>query len=286
MFGGSHEADGVVRRSSCRPGESMKSPGSRRAAGLRRRGDADVGPASSVSSLSRSSVTATGELGTGVPGRSAPAAPPGGWMARAPGRTTSRAAARGAAWAAVVLTSVTAVAGCSGESAPEPAPPETSPTASDSASSEPSTAAPSPSVEGPPEMPAAARGTSKKSAEAFVRYAVEVLNYGTLRVKPEAVRRISEGSCRTCTSIVTGLEEIRDADGEIRGGAWEIERLEVLRSPIEDGWTVQTEVRYGEQTVNEGRRGKTTVLPAGTSIFDFFVRNGDTNQRLVELRRP
>ena len=31
-------------------------------------------------------------------------------------------------------------------------------------------------------MPEAAKGTTKKSAEAFVRYAVEVLNYTSLRL--------------------------------------------------------------------------------------------------------
>lgn len=135
-------------------------------------------------------------------------------------------------------------------------------------------------------MPAAAKGTSKKSAEAFVRYAVEVLNYGTLQLQPALVRTISEANCTACESIATGLEEIRAGGGDIRGGEWQVRRIEALRSPIENGWTVQAEVSYDEQTVDEGERGDVTVLQAGTSIFDFYIRNGDTARRLVEMRRP
>ena len=85
---------------------------------------------------------------------------------------------------------VGALAGCSGDPAPEPAPPETSPSATESASGEPSTDAESPSVEGPPEMPEAAKGTSKKSAEAFVRYAVEVLNYTSGELDEQPLEQI------------------------------------------------------------------------------------------------
>ncbi len=96
-----------------------------------------------------------------------------------------------------MVLGVGALASCSGDPAPEPAPPETSPSASESASEVPSTAAPSPSVEGPPEMPEAAKGTTKKSAEAFVRYAVEVLNYSASEARVQGpADRISSELCR------------------------------------------------------------------------------------------
>ncbi len=244
MFGSSHEAGRVVRRSSCRPGESMKSSGVRRTAGLRLRGVAYAEPGAPgaadratdgalVSARFPSLAAATGGRRAGASRLCSPMAPPTRASTMTPpGRTSRQAASRGAAWPAAVLLSVIALAGCSGESAPKPAPPSSSPTASDSASDEPSNAAPSPSVEEPPEMPAAAKGTSKKSAEAFVRYAVEVLNYTSQTLRREtAARRSRHEDCAGCASLAPYVEGIRAARAACVAGMWTSKRCSWLEAP-------------------------------------------------------
>lgn len=197
-------------------------------------------------------------------------------MSVAPVRRRPRASVLvGAALACLALTA------CS-EDAPEPAPLE-SPVASEEPSE-----SPEPSTEpfdGPPEMPAAAKGTSKKSAEAFVRYAVEVLNYGTLELDPAAIRAISDPACRACKSILTGLQQMRRDAGDISGGAWKVEQAEALPSPVSNGWTVQTLVKYSDQRIRETSGSDVRVLPGGTTMYDFFVANGEGHRRLLELRR-
>jgi hypothetical protein len=174
-----------------------------------------------------------------------------------------------------------ALTACS-EDAPEPAPLK-SPAASQEPSESPEPSA-TPS-DGPPEMPEAAKGTSKKSAEAFVRYAVDVLNYATLELDPAAIEAISDPACKACRSILVGLKEVRRDAGDINGGAWRVKRVEALPSPVRNGWTVQTLIKYSEQEVLASRRGDVEVLPAGSTMYDFFVANGDGQKRLLELRR-
>ena len=216
MFGGSHEAGRVVRRSSCRPGESMKSPGVRR---------------------QRPARSGVGRLGVGGV---VVVARPGAIGLALASRLRSVAAVGSSDHGCVESArdgagSLGAWRGVQRRRAPEPAPPETSPTASDSASSEPSTPAPSPSVEGPPEMPEAAKGTSKKSAEAFVRYAVEVLNYTALSARTEPLRRISQR-----VALHVTLSRIRP------GAVERLARCEVATGRAVSLWSLRCSV-YGRR---------------------------------------
>lgn len=294
MFDGSHEAGRVVRRSSCRPGESMKSPGVRRAAVLRRRRDADAGPASLVSPRSPSSAAATGGLRAGAVGPCAPVAsfvgcltmtpPTCGSMTTPPGHTSSRSASQGAAWLAVLLVLVTVLAGCSGQSAPEPAQPETPPSASDSASDEPSTAAPSPSVEGPPEMPEVAEGPSRRSAEEFVQYTIELLNYTNRTLNAQPLRRISSDECAACSAISDDVEALREAGGSLEGGLWRLSQADAIGVTVNKVQLVQAVVEIAPQKVRDGDGGKATSYGGGRAFYDFRLMRSGSDWVVISIQ--
>ncbi|GAB3197250.1 hypothetical protein GCM10027062_08580 [Nocardioides hungaricus] len=108
--------------------------------------------------------------------------------------------------AAVALTLTLGLAGCSGDPEPRVAPP--SPTA-------PSTTRAS--VQTPPEMPAAAKGTDAAAAEAFVRFYWEMVNYAQLTGDVEPLRPLGY-KCINCENGIEFIEGIYSKGGEIRGG--------------------------------------------------------------------
>jgi hypothetical protein len=162
-----------------------------------------------------------------------------------------------------------ALTGCS-EDAPEPAPLE-SPAASEepSESPEPSAAA----ADGPPEMPEAAKGTSKKSAEAFVRYAVEVLNYTSRTLDTKPLTSVASADCAGCSSVTDYVDGIREADGSIDGGEWRIRRVFVVgRAPTGSAdLLVQVVVDADAQQVRETRTSSRVRHPSGVLSIDFTV---------------
>jgi len=122
--------------------------------------------------------------------------------------------------AAVVL--VLGLAACSGDPEPRVAPP--SPTA-------PSTTRAS--VQTPPEMPAAAKGTDAAAAEAFVKFYWEMVNYAQLTGDLGALRGISSKKCVACQAGIDYLAGVFAKDGVISGGTSRVSKPETVF--MEDG---------------------------------------------------
>ncbi|QIK66617.1 hypothetical protein G7072_09915 [Nocardioides sp. HDW12B] len=161
------------------------------------------------------------------------------------------------------------VAGCS-DPAPEPAPLDSSPSAS---TEQTATAEPEPTsdVEGPPEMPAAAKGTSRKSAEAFVRYAVDVLNYTSASLDTEPLRALSASGCKSCEAISGAVDELRSAGGRLEDGLWSIRDLGVV-GPVNPELTrVQVLVETQRQRVIDSAGAEPRETAAESVLYDFTV---------------
>ncbi len=82
-----------------------------------------------------------------------------------------------------------------------------------------------------PTLPPEAQGTSKKAAEAFVRYAVDVLNYTAADAGCRSARRRSRARCAG-VPVASSTARARSGGngGSIEGGEWTFHRLARART--------------------------------------------------------
>ncbi|WP_460829370.1 DUF6318 family protein [Nocardioides hungaricus] len=156
--------------------------------------------------------------------------------------------------AAVVL--VLGLAACSGDPEPRVAPP--SPTV-------PSTTRAS--VQTPPEMPAAAKGTDAAAAEAFVRFYWETVNYAQETGDLSSLREISAKTCIACQAGLDYLEDVFAKDGAISGGRGRVGNPETAFA-TDGGVTyavVDFDLRMTRQRVDLPGSGDDEVYAGGTS---------------------
>jgi hypothetical protein len=124
----------------------------------------------------------------------------------------------------VALLALVGAPGCTNDSA-EPAPlPSQSSSATASATPS-STASASDSPAAAPSMPADAKGTSAKSAEAFARHYVDLINYASRTGKTRELRAASADTCKSCSAIASVVNMIYSKGGAIRSAGWQITRL-------------------------------------------------------------
>jgi hypothetical protein len=128
--------------------------------------------------------------------------------------------ARRARYAALAAVLVLATA-CS-EDPPAPDPFEAAPSTSAAP-----TATPSPT--GPPVMPDAAKGTSRKAAVPFVRHYVDVLNQAAVDGSTGWLARRSP-ECKACQAIVELVDEVYARGGRIETQGWDVEAAQALRT--------------------------------------------------------
>jgi hypothetical protein len=121
-------------------------------------------------------------------------------------------------------------------------------------------------------MPVEARGTSKKSAKAFVRYYVDVLNHAAATGDTTDLRSSSDPDCRACRGIYSKIDKVYDSGGFFRGEGWEIERMRVVRTPEPGRVVVQADVAVAPQDVRPGRREEVEHFAGGNQAVDFRLR--------------
>lgn len=117
-----------------------------------------------------------------------------------------------------VLTCLLALAltACTADDDPDATPPSpTVATRSTSASSAPAT-----DPKAPPELPPAAREKTTAGAKAFVRYYVEVINFGFTNNASEPLRASSSRSCKVCEELARTIERNKRGGGGQVGGTW------------------------------------------------------------------
>ena len=122
--------------------------------------------------------------------------------------------------AAVTSAALLAVAGCTSDASPEPAP---LPTESASPGE---TSRPSPSA---PTLPPEAQGTSPAAAKAFARHYVDAVNYGMASGNVSLLRALSARDCSVCDRIIGEIEAAYSDGGRLEGGSWKIVSLRYVR---------------------------------------------------------
>ena len=156
-----------------------------------------------------------------------------------------------------------ALAGC--DSNPEPAP---LPTESASASTPTESSSPTPSVT-PPTMPAAAKGTSEKSAKAFVRYWVSSLNYAADTGEVENLDSLSAAECEACTGIIDQIQRVHAGGGHYEGDGWRVDAIRAVSGQPKDRPILQVSMLVSEQDVFRGSGSKPRHFEGGRQPMDF-----------------
>ena len=164
--------------------------------------------------------------------------------------------------AAVVLT--LGLAGCSDDPEPRVAPP--TPTA-------PSTTGTS--VETPPEMPDAAKGTDAAAAEAFVRFFQDAVNYAQRTGDVELLRRLGL-KCGGCDAGVNFIQDAYEGNGTITGGDGSLVGIDIGFVGVRNERAiVDCIVVTTKQTVDLPGSEHDAVYPAGRQPIRFILDPAD-----------
>lgn len=178
--------------------------------------------------------------------------------------------------ACVLALGLTSLTACSGDSA-SPAPLDPTPSKASSPSETPTTTtSPDESPDGseteagPPKLPPAARGTTRASAEPFVRYWVETFNYATTHLAPSTIRRISYPRCQACVEAASVISRIKRDGGEMRGEGWRLTRVELLPPGRPLRPQVRAFITFAPSTVIEKRGGEPKRFSGGKrTVYTF-----------------
>jgi hypothetical protein len=167
----------------------------------------------------------------------------------------------------VALVLCGALSGCSDHAgSPKPlAPATSSATPSPTATSRTS---PSPSVKGPPTMPAAARGTSKASAEAFVRHYVGLINYAMFSGDTKPMLLAALRQCTTCRAVASSIDDLYGRAGHVQGDGWQVRRI-TFSEETKRGARIQLRIWVPKQVLyaNSTAEPSTSTMNAGNLTF-------------------
>jgi choline/glycine/proline betaine transport protein len=177
------------------------------------------------------------------------------------------------------LTAAVLMAGCT--SNPEPAPlPSPSASGSESAG-----ASPSASASAAPSMPAEARGTSKKSAKAFVRYYVDVLNHAMATGDTELLESLSSPKCVSCDSVAQLVNEVYSAGGHISSQGWSLHGLSVVHGRRFNEPVIDAALVFSPQHVVRSAGAKVERFDGGRAPATFYLRSAANGWRVIRLDR-
>lgn len=185
--------------------------------------------------------------------------------------------------ATVLLASVAcaaAVAGCNSNPSPAPLPSE-SPSAS-----APSEASSSPAGPTAPTLPAEAKGTSEKSAKAFVRYWVATLNFAGATGDTERLREISAKDCASCDAVITSIDRVYGANGYYKGKGWSIANLKYQPLQPDKRPVLTVSVVIASQKVLEKPGAEPTNFKGGNRSMTFRLNRHDSTWTLLQLDQP
>ncbi len=181
---------------------------------------------------------------------------------------------------AVVLAVALALAlgACSADNpAPKPLASST-PTASPTA-----TASATPS--GPPPLPAAARGTSRAAAVAFVRHWIDTLNYSAATLDTRALAAMSSTDCESCQSVIQNLGKLRRSGGSMTGFNWRLIEPQVV-DPTRRAMKVQGALQSTPHRVRSKAGARPTRFAGTSSFLTFSLVQSDGRWRVAQIDRP
>jgi hypothetical protein len=185
-----------------------------------------------------------------------------------------RAGGRRTAAAAGGLVLSLALAGCNSNPAPAPLRSDPSTAASSSPTARPSvtpvaSVSTSPAATAAPTMPAAARGTGAKSAKAFLRYYIEVVNYAMASGETQPLSLVSEQRCASCRAVIHNVRNVYGNGGRLSGSGWSLLLIRSVQGQSDSRPVLQAGLRIAPQFkwAHTGAKAKHFRGGRGLAIF-------------------
>lgn len=166
------------------------------------------------------------------------------------------------------------LSGCTDNAEPKPLPTPSPSTPSPS---------PSPSVSAPT-LPAEAQGVSAKSAEAFVRYYVETINYASATGHTAQLQSASDERCVSCAAVQSAIETVYTTGSRLEGEGWVVGAVEPVPQQPRTRPVLQTSIRISPQT-RISKDGHHQTRSGGRQLMIFTLHRGADNWLVAKLER-
>ena len=135
-------------------------------------------------------------------------------------------------------------------------------------------------------MPAEARGTSVKSAEAFVRYWVTVLNFASATGRTQQLENASAPECRACAAVIASIREVYDAKGSYKGDGWRVTSLSRQPFQPKSRPVLTTGVHISRQVVVKRSGAPPKTFKGGDRSMIFRLQAQDGEWTVLEVDQP
>ena len=135
-------------------------------------------------------------------------------------------------------------------------------------------------------MPAEAKGTSEKSAKAFVRYYIDVLNFAGSSGETAQLKQISHVDCTSCQGVTSSIDRVYADGGRYIGRGWSVETIKYQPLQPRKKPVLTVGVDIAPQNVFEKRGGKVTTFDGGNRSMTFRLGVAEGEWILLQLDQP
>ena len=162
---------------------------------------------------------------------------------------------------AAALLAVGLLAGCGSDEGPSSNAADTSPSAK---------------TDGPPTLPAEAKGADEDSAKVYAGFWVESLNYATTSGDTTELKKLGTNECESCVAFASTLDQIYGAGGRVQSKGWTLQNAVPIAGQPETEPALRMDVLVQPQKVTEKAGAKTKSYDGGIQTMTMFlVRRGD-----------
>jgi hypothetical protein len=120
-------------------------------------------------------------------------------------------------------------------------------------------------------MPAEAQGTNEAAAKAFVRHYVDSVNHAMRTGDIEAIQRLSDQACESCTAVIANIGDLYSTGGHLEGQGWSITAIDTVPTAREAEQVVQAGVFVHRQRRYESADSEAETFQGGQQSMTFFV---------------
>ena len=134
-------------------------------------------------------------------------------------------------------------------------------------------------------MPAEAKGTSQKSAKAFVRYYIDVLNFATATGDTGTALRLSSPNCDSCSGMLDKIQDVYSQGGYFRGEGWTVTdiKYQPLQSDVKPILTIG--IQLADQDMLEHADGKVKHFEGGPNRLTLHLASKRSRWLVTQLDR-
>jgi len=135
-------------------------------------------------------------------------------------------------------------------------------------------------------MPPEAKGTSEKSAKAFVRYYIDVLNFAGPAGDARELSKLSDESCAACFAVIDLIEDVHSNGGYIRGDGWTVEAIDTVSNSYPGRLVLDARVRVQPQEIRTSQDGEATSFEGGRRLKTFWLTQDEGTWVVTRLDQP